>query len=1627
MICKYKYGGKEFTETQLDDFLVEKGEYLDKLDLAFDTIADTPTYQLEAQSIIKSIEKDSKALRDLADLRRAQYTEEGETMVEYKPPYYGVNKYLATIIQETHDGLQLFPEFRSEDFWMRRKKLWLEGQFSDNEKEILFDNDEQKLQDWISKGWDNTSDLGKQELQRMQDEVVYKWKQQADMGTEIHKAYQLYFSNLGNKDIRKLLEDNLNKDLVPDAIIDQIIVQAETLHTKLKNKFGDNAQFYTELDVTQTLDEQYKGEEVRLLGIIDLLVIDRFGNVHVIDYKTSIKPYDQFDTSKKAAFTYQLATYQRMLQRYGLKTRCEESALIVPIEMTNFKKVGKWTDPDDGKEHDKWSYDGIKEFAGTWVDITDRVNKESVVDKLNEFIPTREWITLTTDKLQDSISQYMKLVFPHYGERAYSDEDIRDLIKEHKGFDVNDNGYMVFHMDKANFKDIVVKADNRVQAEQEMFNKVAKYIRSWPEKRANMFQDTISMLKRMMENPALEADFKHSYKLEDETGQMEWFKSIFEPYYGNNTTYELLNDTPQLSEMLNKNGIIAILNHNSRQIDFIKLSTQNLYGLYKFRDSKGNVIKDRNTLIGRDVTDLTEQQKTNSLITMSTYGNIELMEMMLVINNLAPNFQKNARDSIGRVLVANPITNRGITMSNEELLYNYSRLNDIQEIPNDNLLQKGTPIKFASRYMILSNQLADIYAPNGYMETNRKYKMIESCKNALEDTPESQAQDKIRALEKFIKAMQDNGFKMDTNPQTQNNMETRLYNNAVLALAELKGIKFRQQIEKYGNWFQSLKFWEKGLNSLQTDNPGHMNNETLNLMAKLVFEWNQGVRDDLQAMKPKLDLLVNKLKNDKGFNKVLEYTVGNQASLYSRMIYTDSQGDLLLVNPYEQTFNHPQLGTITLTEAERDFLKYFLHEINIDRQRNNEALFETQIQNNSKSYFMLPLVTGDTQSKLVANSKSTIENLQLNVLKYLQNLNPKTVARKVKQKLIDLNNLADKKEEEKLSDDQFFRMTTDFDRGYSDDRLNFIKNPQGGTNNFELNLETLLLKHKCAYATKQRVDEGVPMIKAALIHLTTMGNEQNRQFVNEIKYIRDFFKNKVKGETLVSDTFKPAEQVLSKLRSIASFMTLGFAPVQFFYQLLDGMWKDISLIIRKPDGERYMGTSAFTFEHMSAAAKDAFGDMFKGRNTKMSLLNQLYGLNDMDMNIYADRIKSDQWGIYNWRSLAFYSASRPDYYNRLTIFGAQMRADGTWDAHSLKDGKLVYDFSKDKRFSLLQDSSKRNTKEYQAQLGLYYAIANQFIKEGTKNADGTLFSISKDSNVINALPKAYTTKDAESMKSVCDNLYGFYSNERKSMIQATTIGALWMQYRTYWSGKKNQYLQSGGIKLQGKWVQAEDKNGEKMFDVYDEKTGLVVSMPESQVPEGVEKIPTFIWKGDWEEGIILTLTRLLQEAHNEGSLITAWSKMRQQDDNLSRVYKSNLQQLAYDLTMCAVVGSLVNLGTSTWLKELKKSRKEDTKFIDALEVAGANVLARSLSNSFLDFNFFESIGQPGVSWNPFAFTWAVNAVSNLYNLATGDATFMQTLVRSSGSMKQIKPVYDYIDLQIFHGGDKHKMPQYDRK
>jgi hypothetical protein len=36
----------------------------------------------------------------------------------------------------------------------------------------------------------------------------------------------------------------------------------------------------------------------------------------------------------------------------------------------------------------------------------------------------------------------------------------------------------------------------------------------------------------------------------------------------------------------------------------------------------------------------------------------------------------------------------------------------------------------------------------------------------------------------------------------------------------------------------------------------------------------------------------------------------------------------------------------------------------------------------------------------------------------------------------------------------------------------------------------------------------------------------------------------------------------------------------------------------------------------------------------------------------------------------------------MTLFGAQMRGDGCFDAHYIENGRLKYDWTKDKRFSI---------------------------------------------------------------------------------------------------------------------------------------------------------------------------------------------------------------------------------------------------------------------------------------------------------------------------------------------------------
>jgi hypothetical protein len=64
-------------------------------------------------------------------------------------------------------------------------------------------------------------------------------------------------------------------------------------------------------------------------------------------------------------------------------------------------------------------------------------------------------------------------------------------------------------------------------------------------------------------------------------------------------------------------------------------------------------------------------------------------------------------------------------------------------------------------------------------------------------------------------------------------------------------------------------------------------------------------------------------------------------------------------------------------------------------------------------------------------------------------------------------------------------------------------------------------------------------------------------------------------------------KILNSIKSAASKITLAFAPVQMFYQPLQGLWVDISLSLRNPEGRE-----AFTFNHFKAAWAILASDLF---------------------------------------------------------------------------------------------------------------------------------------------------------------------------------------------------------------------------------------------------------------------------------------------------------------------------------------------------------------------------------------------------------------------------------------------------
>lgn len=1585
MECVYYYKGKLIgNEIQLNDFLIERRQLHSKYgDVVFErSILANQVIKTVDETIVPESSKWKSKMDELWKNGGKLYDDDGEKLVIYDekhPPFIGVNKYIDKFGSENNDRLNA--EFKPEEFWLRMFKRWNDGNFENEDlvniiKEVTGDDPKS-----VNRPIEQTT------LDTWRKAIESKWKAQGEIGTTIHAVSEFYFSKTNNVYNYETIDNNIEeawnnfsskfRDNINKETFVKSIEMCQKLKQDLKTKYGENCVIYPEIAMTCKTQIEVGGSD-RIYGIIDLLVIDEKGIPHLIDYKTSTKTFNNFHQTKKTAYTYQLAIYERILANYDIRTD-ESTSTIIPIQIKDMKY-------DSNQK--KWVYDSISynmvDEETVQQERIDKVKSEKVVSNINKFLPINLKLSLYTENLMENVTKALKILFPKYQfKRGASDEELSEMLREGNAFIINEKHGDYRYQFPFSREPIIVSV-NDPNPELTMLKKAKAEIESWTIKKQNLVGRVKNELKSAIsENRSFK--FTDTY---DVDGDPLWLEQTMTQYCNND--YEIV-ECPGVESF----GILLLQHKYTGLVTVLKLTSSNVLETIRFNHPE------RKNLTGKYEEDVVENSKSDSRMLKAIDGNIELMEAMLVLQNLK--MGTNDKMNIQEFKLINPYKQISLPASNREIMYSYNKLMSLAKRNNENInldtsnFSGNNPkITLIKPHESIRIQLKDILRRH----TNKNRVLNDYVIKAINDfndvtdviDPDGLYKELYKLAQKWEA---EEGYKdavsiVRTNVKDVLSPEYKLYSDIMIAMADLKNLDVRQQIKDSDRWLENTNVFKDGMEGLYTENPGNFKSQTLNQITFSISNVFQKVKDSMNRRNIKLRQLVKKLKEEKNYGYISNNLSGNPTSLYENMI-EERNGDLVFVNPE------------TLSGAEKEFLEYVLEVINENRYPNDVANFESWKHNNDLRYYRVPLMRASTASKMSTNGniKALADRMRTWTIKGAwQELKERT------QGFLT-------KEEEKLAyaKENIFKMNNVFDWGESDKRLDKIKD-NGGVTAFEHNLEDLLLHHCFAYDLSKEMNKEMPLIKAAALSLATQGTIQNTKeseggFQNLQEFIEEYLKARVKNQSISDKKYRPLEGAIGKVRKVASFMSLAFSPLQFTYQMVEHIWKSISLIIRKPDG-----TDAFSAKNMFTSLKHVYKQLghFSDDQSEMQLLNETYGINDMDSQQFAKRLSSNQGFLTNVEDWAFRMASRADFYSRMSIFEAQMRNDGSFEAHEKKDGVLVYDYKKDKRYEAMFTSPK-GSKEYNEAYSRYLTAAKQFKEEGVLNLEGKEFEIGDD------LPRAYTNKQASSMKAIADNIYGYYNSETKSMMGSLLLGGLFTQMKTYWSAKKNQYLAPGGVKLIGHFedYQEKDANGEihQMYYQKNEKGEIDINAPfVLENDPNCSQVKVQQWKGQWQEGIMATLWKLGVGAVN-GRFSEEWDELwNNPDENLRIAYRSNLKQIAFDLIMLCVIGNLVSYVLGDWAdKEEDDWRKDKGDEGKAINYMMTNFLYKTFDNSFRDFNMIASIWDPMLDWQPFAFNTLWTNASRMWDAAIGDEDFSRSVLQSFSAGRLISPLYDSLKYE----------------
>lgn len=1409
------------------------------------------------------------------------------------------------------------------------------------------------------------------------DKIIASWDLIAEDATILHTILSRFYQNTLD------LEEDL-KGTRFEGLASILLNKKKAARDQVADITRSKGTFIYNLNLKTHIPDL----NIDVIGHIDAINIDPDGNIQIINYKITTNFIQEH---KEKHYKFSLALLKQMvidaLAQKGVGVKTENiNVAIVPIKLAYDKEFNGITSIDVqsklseiGTAEGRYYFDKFDKVAKKHVNpqiVIEELTlpeKELVDEQLGIIIPSQKltiqgiqitaenWIKNNLNTAIVQVNEVNSQGQKVYYKIVFNENDVVDITDYHRPLE----NKQVKEAVQSRLKDLYI-GNSYISAKN-----IVRLIKTGIEKKGKFnFQN----------NPA----YKRCGK---------YFDKILKPYFtaeededGNyNPDWELIED-----DLLVEANILMFRNKKTYKLDVITISPYDLDATAKLRNRYTNILGE---FIGDNVA-------LQEGIKKSTYGNLEMLRTMLVLNQVIPKIQGDYK--LGFVQILSPENINGHPMFTFQ-----NAIKDFTKITSIVKKHEGDKFKFKNNFSgakfydaidVFLRELSKVDE-----EFRDKVLSDEWGGTILQDAYASRLQ-KLEALKSIMKAMEQEFGLSSLNEldSFDDKVKVNLYKHVA------------QAVLQYSNLEQKIDFNEVDMDSAEINFMGSANLSSQNarIITGLFAQTADAIAENAyKATRPVASYLTKYYKAC-GYSNFENSTIGDQARVFKRLYEeVDGKKTMRFKNPWTDDSLQPH---------EREFLKQALFSFAQVRARmfpGKETILPFSTYNDPKIpefinthpwYLEVPLMKASK-----ATDRMTGQAFKEWKTRMLRIFHPSQLGKNF-QEVID--GIYSEEEKAKVEED-FAHLNTANRYGWYES-LNSSSERQialtRGTDFFETNVEELLMNFITAQEEAEHMADFMCQAKAVILTMNTIGQTGSPKLKNTLKYINDFISINAYNRSINEESSKKVLSVITPARRLATTMYIMGNISSAVRDLTEGVLQNSMRAIIHYQTNISKKSLAKAYQ---IVVKD--GTLSNVRS--LNLLNQLnikYRISNVDLARIQEVLSTGRGGILNYENWLYATLRRPDFVNRMTLFVARMIEDGVWDAMSINEnGDLEYDWTKDGRYSYYaehKDNPPVNDEKFLHQKGAYYSAILEYNEEHPNNPLNI-----QDPNV--ALPSPYTNVYVESIKTVANSIYGSYDKSTKSMWEFIAVGQSLGQFTTWMNGMIGNYFRKPGTPT-GEVIrkQATNEVGEPLyldgtyFNILVQRTrddGTKYYFNEStneeytgQVLPLMKNVPVV------GQGIMFSVLSLFKKV-----LPTALDRMETEgiqglvDEINKEIIKNpeelkNFKKLLFsDILVTLFMASLFHWGITPAYNELKKNRPHDDFLMNSFE----DIVYKGTASSYDGFkgpvNIVTTYGE---NMNPPAYKVTTKMVTDVFKTTFGDKTLGQLLTQNIPLLRSFRHAYD---------------------